>query len=508
VSSEAAKTIEIVDTTMRDGNHSLWGATGLTTPDILAIAPTIDRVGFRVCDFTSSTHMAVSVRFHREDPWERLRLTAAAMPNTPLSMIGTGKRFASWRPCAEDVMALVFRCMVRNGLRRVQIADPTNDPDDLAQMAGIAKAEGVEEVVIGLTYSVSPVHTDAFYAERARAMGACADVDRLYLKDPGGLVSVERLRELAPLFLGGFARGPVELHSHGTIGLAQPMYMEGAKLGFGTLHTAVAPVSNGTSNPSCETTLRNLEANGFGHALDLDALAAVSEHFRAVALDKRLPLGGTPGEYDAAYYAHQMPGGMVTTMRRQLEEMRRPELFDAALEECARVRAEFGWPIMVTPFSQFVGTQAVMNVMSGERYAQIPDDVIVYFLGHFGQPAAPPDPDVADRVLSSSHAAELRKVEPLTLDGARERYGTRLSDEELLLRMTMPAEQVDAMVEASRGERPTPRFGPHPPRDPLVRLLHEVARRPAISYLRLESGDDVVEYRRAPREEEASRAAR
>jgi oxaloacetate decarboxylase (Na+ extruding) subunit alpha len=501
--TQTAKTIEVVDTTMRDGNQSLWGATGLTTPDILAIAPTVDRVGFRACDFTSSTHMAVSVRFHREDPWERLRLAAAAMPGTPLSMITTGKRFISWRPCAEDVVALVFRTAVRNGLRRVQIADPMNDPADLAQMAGIAKQAGVEEVVIGLTYSVSPVHTDAFYAERAKAMGDCAEVDRLYLKDPGGLVSAERLHELAPLFLEGFARGPVELHSHGTIGLPGPMYVEGARLGFGTLHTAVGPVSNGTSNPSCETTLRNLEATGFAHRLDRDALAAVSEHFRALALDKRLPLGGTPAEYDAAYYTHQMPGGMVTTMRRQLEEMRRPELFEAALEESGRVRAEFGWPIMVTPFSQFVGTQAVMNVMGGERYAQIPDDVIVYFLGHFGQPPAPPDPEVADRVLSSSHAAELRKLEPLTLDGARERYGAGISDEELLLRMTMPAEQVDAMVEASRGERPV---ASRPGRDPLVRLLHEVTRRPSISYLRLEKDDDVVEYRRAAREE-AGRAA-
>jgi oxaloacetate decarboxylase alpha subunit len=487
------RTIEIVDTTTRDGNQSLWGATGLTTPDVLQIAPTMDRVGFRACDFTSSTHMAVSVRFHHEDPWERLRLVSAAMPDTPLSMITTGKRFISWRPCTEEVQALVFRCAVRNGLRRVQIADPMNDPADLAQMAAIARAEGVEEVVIGLTYSVSPVHTDAFYASRARAMGDCADVDRLYLKDPGGLVTVERLRELAPLFLEGFARGPVELHSHGTIGLAPQTYMEGARLGFGTLHTAVAPVANGTSNPAAETTLRNLEATGLRHALDLDALRATSEHFRALALDKRLPLGA-PAEYDAAYYAHQMPGGMVTTMRRQLAEMRRPELFEAALEESGRVRAEFGWPIMVTPFSQFVGTQAVMNVMGGERYAQIPDDVIVYFLGHFGRPPAPPDPEVADRVLSLPRARELRALEPLSLDGACERFGARISDEELLLRLTMPAEQVDAMVQASRGERPAP---PRPGRDPLVRLLHEVSRRPTITYMRLEKGEDVVEYRRA-----------
>ena len=359
--------------------------------------------------------------------------------------------------------------------------------------------------MIGLTYSVSPVHTDAFYAERTRAMGACPEVDRLYLKDPGGLVDVARLRELAPLFLD-FAPRPVELHSHGTIGLPGPMYMEGARLGFGTLHTAVDPVANGTSNPSCETTLHNLRATGFDHALDVEALAAVSAHFRALALDKRLPLGA-PADFDAAYYRHQMPGGMVTTMRRQLTEMRRPELFEAALEECGRVRAEFGWPIMVTPFSQFVGTQAVMNVMDGERYRTIPDDVIVYFLGHFGTPPAPPDPDVADRVLSSSHAAELRAVEPLSLDGARERFGTRISDEELLLRLTMPSEQFDAMLETSRRERPAPRSAPTRRRDPLVRLLDEVARRPSIGYLRFETDDTLVEYRRSPGEA-ASHAAR
>src|SRR4051794_31658239 len=373
---------------MRDGNQSLWGATGLTTPDVLAIAPVIDRVGFRACDFTSSTHMAVSVRFHREDPWERLRLVAAAMPNTPLSMITTGKRFISWRPAAEDVQALVFRCAVRNGLRRVQIADPANDAGDLAEMAAIAKAEGIEELVIGLTYSVSPVHTDAYYAERAAAMRACPDVDRLYLKDPGGLVTVDRLRALATHF------GPAEFHSHQTIGLAGQTYMEAVKLGFHTLHTAVAPLANGTSQPAAETTLHNLTATGSTHGLDVEALAVVSSHFRALALEKGLPLGA-PAEYDAAYYHHQMPGGMVTTMRRQLEELRRPELFDAALEESGRVRAEFGWPIMVTPFSQFVGTQAVMNVMGGERYAQIPDDVIVYFLGQFGRPPPEPHPDVA-----------------------------------------------------------------------------------------------------------------
>ena len=194
--------------------------------------------------------------------------------------------------------------------------------------------------------------------------------------------------------------------------------MEGARLGFGTLHTAVAPLANGTSQPRRRDDAAQPRGERVTRTRSTPRRSRPCLRTSAqLALEKRLPLGA-PADYDAAYYHHQMPGGMVTTMRRQLEEMRRPELFDAALEETGRVRAEFGWPIMVTPFSQFVGTQAVMNVMGDERYASIPDDVIVYFLGHFGTPPAPPDPDVADRVLSHPRAAELRGMEPLTVDRA------------------------------------------------------------------------------------------
>ena len=136
---------------------------------MLAIAPTMDRVGYHALDFTSSTHMAVSVRFHREDPWERIRLISAAMPNTPLSMITTGMRFISWVPADQDVIALAFRLVARNGLRRMQIADPSNDPDRLKRLATMARTEGIEEVVIGLTYSISPVHTHDYYASAPRS---------------------------------------------------------------------------------------------------------------------------------------------------------------------------------------------------------------------------------------------------------------------------------------------------------------------------------------------------
>ncbi len=489
--------VDVVDTTTRDGNQSLWSATGLTTRDIVAIAPTMDRVGFHAVDFTSSTHMAVAVRFHREDPWKRLRLVSAEMPNTPLSFITSGMRFITWVPAEEDVMRLAFRCVVRNGIRRFQVADPSNDPGRLRRVAAMARQEGVEEIAIALTYSVSDVHTHAYYAERAAALADCADMDRLYLKDPGGLVTVDAVRELAPHFLRAAGKRPIELHSHCTIGLAPFVYLEGLRVGFQVLHTAAEPLARGTSNPAAETTLRNLEAEGYSHRLDREALAVVSAHFRDLAREKGLPLG-QPQEYDATYYHHQLAGGMVSTTRRMLEELRRPELFDAALEEVGRVRAEMGYPIIVTPVSQQVATQAVRNVIDAERWSNVSDETIRYFLGHYGEPAAPVDADVAERVLSRPRAGELRGLEPVRLEGARQRFGRRISDEELLLRLTMPEEQVDA-IRAPEPEPSAPQQfsgSERPRRHPVVTLLDGVARRRSITHLHVQTDDELVVWRR------------
>ena len=493
--STGASPIDLVDTTTRDGNQSLWSATGLTTPDVLAIAPTMDRVGYHALDFTSSTHMAVSVRFHREDPWERIRLVSAAMPNTLLSIITTGMRFISWVPADQDVIALAFRLVARNGLRRMQIADPSNDPDRLKRLATMARREGIEEVVIGLTYSISPVHTHEYYAERAAILADCPDMDRLYLKDPGGLLTPDAVRELAPHFSAAAGERVVELHSHCTIGLAPLVYLEGVRAGFQVVHTASGPLSRGTSQPEVMSTVRNLEAIGYSHRLDLDAQKIVSDHFDGIARAKGLP-PGAPREFDAVYYTHQLPGGMVTTTRRMLEELRRPELFDAVLEEVTRVRAEMGYPILVTPVSQFVASQAARNVIDSQRWVNVSDETIRYFLGHYGDPAAPVDPEIADRVLSLPQVAKLRDLTPITLDGTRERFGRRISEEELLLRLTMPQEQVDAMI-AARGQ-PQPMPAARPGRSPLVTLLDELARRPAITEFELihNRGNTVV-WRRA-----------
>jgi oxaloacetate decarboxylase alpha subunit len=412
----------------------------------------------------------------------------AAMPNTLLNFITTGMRFIAWQPCDEDVMRLAFRCVVRNGIRRFQFAEPANDPQALRRVARMAREEGVEEIVVGLTYSISPVHTHAYYAERVAALADCPDIDRFYLKDPGGLLTTDAVRELAPHFV---APGrTVELHSHCTIGLAPLVYMEGLKAGFLVLHTAVGPAGNGTSQPTAESTLRNLEAEGHAHSLDTEALARVSAYFDALVRDKRLP-PGEPRDYDAAYYHHQLPGGMVTTTRRMLEEIRRPELFDAVLDEVVHVRAEMGYPILVTPVSQLVAYQATRNVIDRERWLNVSDETVRYFLGHYGEFAAPPDPAITEKVLAQPKVETLRDAQPVSLEGARARYGSRISEEELLLRLTMPPEQVDAMRPIAQSDAAARRSAP------VVRLLRELERRRSVSYLRVQKGDDLVVWRRA-----------
>jgi oxaloacetate decarboxylase (Na+ extruding) subunit alpha len=493
-----ARTIDFVDTTTRDGNQSLWSATGLTTPDVLAIAPVLNRVGYHALDFTSSTHMAVSVRFHQEDPWERIRLVSAAMPQTPLGMITTGMRFISWVPADEEVMRLSYRLAVRNGLRRVQIADPSNHPGRVKRIAAMAKAEGVEEVVIGLTYSISEVHTHRYYADVAAALADCPDMDVMYLKDPGGRLTVDAVRELAaPLRAAAGAR-PLELHSHCTIGLAPQVYVEGVRAGFDAVHTAAGPLGRGTSQPEALSTVRNLDAAGYAHPLDIEAQERVAAHFVQIAAAKDLP-AGAPREFDAAYYRHQLPGGMVTTTRRMLAELRRPELFDQVLEEVTRVRAEMGYPIIVTPVSQFIASQSARNVIDGERWANVSDETVRFFLGHYGEPPAPVDPTIADKVLARPQAAKLAALQPITLDGAREKFGHRISEEDLLLRLTMPGEQVDAMVaarDAADGRPHGPLPAGRPGRSPLVTLLKELERRPSLTRVEIRTEDERVVWRR------------
>jgi len=448
---------------------------------VLQIAPTMDRVGYYAIDFTTSTHMAISVRFHKENPWERIRLAAAAMPRTPLSFLTTGMRFISWERAGEDLMALSYRLLIEAGIRRFQIMDPMNDAQAIVASARTIRHEGGAELVAALVYTLSPLHDDAYFARCAATVAASPDIDRVYIKDPGGLLTPERARTLIPAVRAAIGGKPLELHSHCTIGLAPFSYAVAAELGIDALHTAAEPLGGGTSQPPAERTIENLRAQQHATTLDGEALAQTSEYFRRLARAEGLP-EGRPSEFDAAYFDHQMPGGMLTTMMRQLGEIGQLHRLPEVLVETARVRAELGFPIMVTPFSQVVGTQAVMNVLAAERYENVPDEVIRYTLGLFGSPPQPVDPDVRDRILSRNRAKELAGQPPMPdLAEFRKRFGASVSDEELLLRATMPAAQVDAMLASGPARRTY-----DPDTRTVMKLLRELATRPPLAALTVE----------------------
>jgi oxaloacetate decarboxylase (Na+ extruding) subunit alpha len=464
--------IGLVDTTVRDGHQSLWSADALTTAMVAEIAPVMDRVGFHAIDFTSSTHMAMAVRTHAEDPWERIRIVRDLMPRTPLGFITPGMRFMAWERAPIDVMRLALRCVIRNGIRRIWVAESMNDVETDLRIARVAKEEHADEVLVGLVYSVSPVHTDDYYATRAREIAASSDVDVLNLKDPGGLLTPERVRTLVPALRAAAPSLPLEVHSHCTATMAPLVYLDSARLGASFVCTAVRPLANGTSQPSAEQTLANLRAEGFTVELDEDALTEMSAYFTTLATHIGRPIG-TAAEYDVSIYRHQLPGGMTSTLRRQLREVGLEDRWDDVVAELPRVREELGWPIMVTPLSQFVGVQAFLNVTTGARYSQIPDEVVKYVLGQYGPPPGELDPGVAATVLASPKAEEFgREEHRLDLAEARARYGDALSDEVLLLRMMLPAVQVDAML-AGRRAAATP-----PAKNPVVTLIEGLTRRP------------------------------
>lgn len=465
--------IKFVDTTFRDGNQSLWGATGFTAGNILAVAPAMDNAGFKAIELTSSIHMGISVRYHKENPWEKMRLIAKAITKTPLIFGTTGRRFIGFKRMPDSIMSLVMERVAASGVRRVWILDAAHEVKLFNKTARLVKAVGIEEVVAVLCFSISPVHTDEYYARVAVETARSADVDILCLEDQGGLLTPQRVRTLIPALKEAAGGKTLEVHFHCNTGLAPLCYLEAVKLGVNAVQTAVAPLANGTSLPSAESILDNLPYLNYGAGmdekslqtlpalllgtekywgnLDRDCLGAVSAHLRRVCEVEGRPQG-QPAEHHASYYIHQVPGGMMSTLIRQLAEMQKEELLPRVLEEVARVRRELGYPVMATPFSQFVGTQATMNVLTGERYKVIPTGIIEYACEWFGPPTIPIEPAIFDRIISQPPAKEIFGQEfpqPSITELRREMgLGSGVSDEEFLLRYTMTDLEVDQMLAA------------------------------------------------------------
>ena len=474
------KEITFVDTTLRDAHQSLWNGQ-MTTDMMLPIAPTMDEVGFEALDFMALISMDWCIRNQRENPWDRLRLISEAMPNTPLIVGGVLRNFGN---VPDSVTQFWAQKIAAAGAKRIRINDPCHDMTEISKAIKWSKAAGLMTMV-ALIYSYSPVHTDEYYAKKALEM-AKAGAERVFIKDVGGLLTPERTKTLVPAIMKQIDGIPLEIHGHCTTGLSPLCYLEAIKLGAQTVHTAVSPLANGPSQPSAENILRNLRYLGFSANLNEKALKAVAEHFHFVAKKEGFPLG-SPIEHDLFQYEHHVPGGMMSNYRSELARRGLEDRLEEHLREIAQIRKELGYPIMVTPLSQYIGAQAILNYTAGERYKIVTDEIIKYVLGHYGELAAPVETDVMDRIKRLPRTQELLNWEPpqKSIQELRQEFGPDLSDEEFLLRVLSSNQNaVDEVLAAG------PKRYDYPKSDnPLLALVRELTRRNDAAYIHIEKGD-------------------
>lgn len=387
------KDLHFVDVTMRDAHQCLW-STRMTTAMMTPILSTIDQVGFGYVNIMGGAAFDVCVRYLRESPWERIRVAKKHLKNTPLDGLTRGQSLYTFELFPDDIVSLNMKQMAASGISNVFIYDALNDNRNLEVSASAAHREGMT-VSAFMVYTVSPVHTDAYYQERTKELIKLG-ADRIGIKDATGLLTPERARTLFPA-VHQMANGvAIELHSHCQSGLAPEVYVEAIKNGITYLHTAVTPLANGASLPATEFVEEEARKRDFQTGLDLDKLREMSGYFKWLAYREDKPTGKKL-EYDPALFEHQVPGGMISNLKSQLEVMHMEHKLDEILEEARQVRKDLGYPILVSPFAQYVITQAVLNVTQGERYKIVPDEVRKYALGYYGRLAAPPSDEFLER---------------------------------------------------------------------------------------------------------------
>ena len=439
--------ISFVDTTLRDGQQSLW-ALGMKTDAMLGAADAMDRIGFESMEFFVSIMIKKYVRELMENPWDWVREGTKHFRRTRLRNHGGLHGSGAMEKLPHAALKLLAERVVAYGITLTRTSNCWNDfeamRDEVRELSDLGMA-----TVVNLIYTVSPRHTDDYYAHKTRDAAAIKPY-RICFKDVGGLLTPERARTLLPAVLKNAGKVPVEYHAHCNNGLATLCYLEAVKLGVTSLHTAVPPLANGSSQPSIMNVARNLRALGYTPVVNDEAVKPVEEHFTCIAKRDGLAIG-RPFAYDESQYLHQVPGGVISNLRHQLRMIGKEDRLDETLEEAARVRADFGYPIMVTPLSQFVVSQAAINVIVGERYKEVTDQVIQYALGIWGKEASEiMDAGVKDKILSRNRAQDWQKWQPLdlSLHQVRQKFGATISDEELLLRVYAGPDAVNALMSA------------------------------------------------------------
>ncbi len=401
--------VAITETVLRDGHQSLI-ATRMRTRHMLPAAERLDAIGYRSIEVWGGATFDVCLRYLREDPWERLRELKRRMPKTPLQMLLRGQNLVGYRHYADDVVDRFVAQAAQHGVDIFRVFDALNDARNMERAlravhhAG-ARAQGT------ICYTQSPVHTLSSFVRLGQTLKEMGS-DELCVKDMGGFLPPKE----AGALVGALRKEvglPVVLHTHSSSGMSALSCLAAVEAGATAIDTALSPFAGGTSQPPTETLVGALRGGPYDPKLDLGALAELAEYFSGVMDHYRPLLNVRSLQTDPGILVHQVPGGMLSNLLSQLEEQDAVQRLPEVLSEIPRVRADLGYPPLVTPTSQIVGIQAVLNVLLGRRYGQITREVRDYIRGLYGTPPGPVDPELSSRVLSEATAIQGRPADLL-----------------------------------------------------------------------------------------------
>ncbi|MBE5996411.1 MAG: pyruvate carboxylase subunit B [Lachnospiraceae bacterium] len=408
------KKVQFTETILRDAGQSLV-ATRMRFDQFAPILPVIDQAGYYSVECWGGATFDVCLRFLDEDPWERLRKIKAAMPNTKLQMLLRGQNLLGYKHYSDDVVRRFVRASVRNGIDIIRIFDALNDLTNLkVAVEETLKAGAMASGTI--SYTTSPVHTLAKYVEMVKELEQMG-VSTICIKDMAGILSPQGAYDLVSAIKDAVDL-PVVLHTHCTTGLAFMTYLKAVEAGADVIDTAISPFSGGTSQPATETLQYALSEMGYETGLNGEALHKMADYFKTVRAEflKDGTLNPISMATDTQCLTYQIPGGMLSNLISQLTMMHKMDKFEEALLETPRVRADMGYPPLVTPTSQIIGTQAVQNVLAGERYKNVGAEMKAYCRGEYGKTPAPIDPEVQKKVLKGDSPIEGRYADTLPPD--------------------------------------------------------------------------------------------
>ena len=407
----AKKPVQITETILRDAHQSLI-ATRMTTDEMLPIVEKLDQVGYRAVECWGGATFDAALRFLKEDPWIRLRKFKEGFKKTKLQMLFRGQNILGYKPYPDDVVEYFLEKSIANGIDVIRIFDCLNDLRNLETAVRATKKEG-GEAQIALSYTLGKAYSIDYWVKEAKeieAMGA----DSICIKDMAGLLLPYTTTELVKA-LKETTSLPIELHTHYTSGEASMAYMKAAEAGVDILDCAMSPFALGTSQPATEVMVAAFKGTPYDTGLDLDLLAEIADYFRPIRekyLDNGLMNPKNLG-VNIKTLQYQVPGGMLSNLTNQLSKMNAEDKFYEVLEEVPRVREDMGEPPLVTPSSQIVGTQAVMNVLTGERYKVVPAETKDLFLGKYGKTTLPVNPEIQKKVIGDEEPITCRPADLL-----------------------------------------------------------------------------------------------